>query len=74
MHKGVSEEGWRWRAAIYALNHPVPVMSAKGLPDIESFHLYIPEDVLTCACAPHSAAVEYSPVAVIDARETDLKN
>jgi hypothetical protein len=29
MHEGVSEEGWRWRAAIYALNHPVPVMSAK---------------------------------------------
>jgi hypothetical protein len=74
MHEGVSEEGWRWRAAIYALNHPVPVMSAKGIPDIEPFHPYISEDVLTRARAPHGAAVEYPPVVVVDAREADLKN
>jgi hypothetical protein len=70
----MSEEGWRRRAAIYALNCPIPVMSAKGLPDIEPFHLYIPEDVLTRARAPHGTAVEYPPFAVVDTRKTDLKD
>jgi hypothetical protein len=63
---GMSGKGQRRRAAIYALNRPVPVMSAKGLPDIGPFPFYIPENVLTHACAPHGAAVEYPPFAVVD--------
>jgi hypothetical protein len=62
MRGGMSEEGQRRRAAIYALNRPVPVMSAKGLPDIEPFPFHIPESVLTRARALHGAAVEYPPL------------
>ncbi|KAJ7301436.1 hypothetical protein DFH08DRAFT_827559 [Mycena albidolilacea] len=63
MHEGISEEGWRWRAAVYALNHL----------DVESFHPYIPEDVLTRARALHGAAIEYPPSDVVDAREADFE-
>ncbi|KAJ7352551.1 hypothetical protein DFH08DRAFT_805763 [Mycena albidolilacea] len=68
MRGGMSEEGQRRRAAIYALNRPVPVMSVKGFPDIEPFPCHIPESVLTRARAPHGAAVEYPPFAVVDTR------
>jgi hypothetical protein len=49
-------------------------MSARGLPEIESSHPYIPEDVLTHARAPHGTAVEYPPAAVVATRKSDLKN
>ena len=48
MHEGISEEGWRWRAAIYALNHPVPVMSAKVSLTSNRF---IPTSPRTFSCA-----------------------
>jgi hypothetical protein len=68
MRGEMSEEEQRRRAAIYALNRPVPVMLAKGFPDIEPFPFHIPEDVLTHARAPHGAVIEYPPFAVVDTR------
>jgi hypothetical protein len=69
MRGGMSEEGQRRRAAIYTLNRPVPVMSAKGLPDIEPFPFHIPKSVLTRSRAPHGATVGYPPFAVVDTKK-----